>query len=303
MRCGGGGKRRYYHRRRCHTLFACATSRDKVLHLAEVPHLFQCRFHAPRRHPLHREMRRHRGAWYLHIISAPRCLTNNRNQDDCLLFFEYGALRFFVALVAGRRSDLCRPKDSGPRFPLSQVQYICHHERARGREGRFLPAVIAAKTRGTSRTDDWNRTHPRLRSSSCFASMLSRPRTGWRRRKAIRRGRMDGKLGEIKPPEQHRRLRSLHRHERAGGRERRFVEAEWTESSERSNLQSNIDDCGVFNAMNGRATAKDYPFTAAVAAEMRDARRTMAAVRLAGGLRGDWESKSGTEEHLRQDVC
>ena len=68
-----------------------------------------------------------------------------------------------------------------------------------------------------------------------------------------------------------------------------YDEAEWTESSERSNLQSNIDDCGVFTAMNGLAAAKGYPFDAVVASGMKDARRTMAAVLLAGGLRGDWE--------------
>ena len=51
-------------------------------------------------------------------------------------------------------------------------------------------------------------------------------------------------------------LACFHGHERAGGGERRFVEAGWMESSERSNLQNNIDDCGVFTATNGLAAAK-----------------------------------------------
>lgn len=65
---------------------------------------------------------------------------------------------------------------------------------------------------------------------------------------------------------------------------------EWQHCPNKSSLQQNWDDCGVFTCANALASAKNKPPSAVIATNgMLDARNMMVAVLINGGFKEDWE--------------
>ncbi|KAM0717242.1 hypothetical protein Q7P37_007094 [Cladosporium fusiforme] len=65
---------------------------------------------------------------------------------------------------------------------------------------------------------------------------------------------------------------------------------EWTDlKRNRSSMQSNMSDCGVFTCFNGLAAAKERPYREISAQKMPMARAMMAGVLMNGGFEGDFD--------------
>lgn len=65
---------------------------------------------------------------------------------------------------------------------------------------------------------------------------------------------------------------------------------EWTElKRNRSSMQSNMSDCGVFACFNGLAAAKERPYKEIVAKKMPQARSMLAGILVNGGFEGEFD--------------